>query len=491
MRSRLAALLVLSLATACGSTVQVTSSTSSEQGLGAPAGPDAAGPAPTAGTVDGGSAAGPATTPRRAASEQGTAATTTGVPGSPATTPRGPGSTTLPGVTRTTITIGVIAADPQANETLEDAGFGAASLGDEPASWRAMADEVNSRGGIGGRRLSLVFHLVNLTDPPATQGQAACSRFTQDNTVAVVLSGYYYASAHVCLSKAGVPAFLGTNYGVDAQQSRQTSTVVAWATPLLDRLASALPPAFQRLGKLGRGTSAGVFVTDAPAFRRSADLLAADLTRRGVKVTVQTVRDSDTGDYTGATGDASAAVLRFRSADVTEVLFLTHNAFEPTLLMQAAGSQGYQPTYLLSTQQYPAGLVGLVPPAQLAGAVAVGWAPAIDLTTGYDAGSQAKQCLATMRKRDVTYSSGTQALVGLLVCDAFGLLSGAAEQPGALTSRTALQAAALSPSSGFTSAVTIRTAFPGGRRDGVEAYRPLAFQESCRCFVYTGPAARL
>ena len=152
------------------------------------------------------------------------------------------------------------------------------------------------------------------------------------------------------------------------------------------------------------------------------------------------MRDSDTADYSGASSDASAAVLRFRSAGVTEILFLTHNAFEPSVLMQAANSQAYRPTYLLSTQQYPATLVGLVPPGQLAGALAVGWAPAIDLNTGYDASAQAQRCLSTLKARGRTFSSGTQALVGLLACDGVDLLKRAAERPGGLANRDALDA---------------------------------------------------
>lgn len=394
-------------------------------------------------------------------------------------------------MTHKTITVGVIAADPQTDETLENAGFGAASLGNEPANWRAMADEINDRGGIAGRRLSLVFHLVNLTDPPSVQGQAACEKFTQDTKVAAVLSGYYYASAHTCLAQRGVPAFLGTNYGVDGQAAGESRTVVAWATPLMDRLADRLPDAFREMGKLKAGTKAGIFVTDAPAFRRSASRLSAELTGRGLQVTTETIRDSDTGDYGGMTNDASAAVLRFRSEGVTEILFVTHNAAEPTFLMQAANSQNYHPAYLLSTQQYPATLVGTAPSGQLNGAVAAGWAPAIDLSSGYDKSARAQECLRMLKKHGRTYSGGTQTLAGLLACDGVDLLKRAAEQPGGLTTREALQRSALSSRTGFVSAVTLKTSFPNGRRDGVDAYRSMVFSGGCRCFTYNGPLARM
>jgi ABC-type branched-subunit amino acid transport system substrate-binding protein len=405
--------------------------------------------------------------------------------------PQRASGTLLPGITATTITIGVLAADPNANTTLENAGFGAASLGDEPASWRSMADEVNAHGGIAGRRVVLVFHLVNLTDSPAAQGQRACARFTQDNHVALVLSGYYYASAHTCLAKKNVPMLLGTNYGVDSVEARSSASVVAWATPMLDRLAAAMPQAFQQLGKLKAGTTAGIFTVDAPAYARSAARLSSAMKELGVKAVTQTVRDSDSGDYSGAATDASSAVLRFRSAGVTQVAFLSHNAFEPTLFMQAANSQGYHPTYLLTSQQYPGSLVGLVPAGQLAGAVGLGWAPAVDLTSGYASSPRAQQCLRALKARGRSYSTAAQTLVGLLACDGFDLLRRAAATAGALSGTTALLAATTDARTGFVSAVTAKTAFPGGRRDGVDGYRPLAFGASCSCFTYTGPTRAL
>jgi ABC-type branched-subunit amino acid transport system substrate-binding protein len=483
-----AALLLLS--TACGSTVPGSATLSAgapqavvDDGLGA-APPVVEAETAATGPAGTGSAALPAQPVQAGAPAGAVSSPTTGsstaAPGTTATT-------VATGVTSTTITIGVIAADPSADQTLESAGFGAAAVGNEPANWQAAADEVNARGGVGGRQVKLLFHLVNLTDPPSVQGQAACARFTEDNTVAVVLSGYYYGPAHTCLSQQGVPALLGTNYGVDRTAAQQTQTVVSWATPLLDRLAATLADGYSKLGRLKPGTTVGLFVVDSPAYRRSAGQLQSALTGRGLKVVTQTVRDSETGDYSGASGDASAAVLQFRSAGVTEVLFLSRNAFEPTLLMQAASSQGYEPTYLLSTQQYPAGLVGLVPPSQLDGALALGWAPAVDLTSGYADRPEAQRCLKALEKRGRSFSSGTQALVALLACDGLDLLDRAADRPGALSSRQALLGATVAAGNGFPSAVTYPTAFPGGRRDGVAAYRPMAFSSDCRCFSYTGP----
>ena len=238
----------LFLSTACGSTAQISSTRRAEPGLEATA-------------VGLGSPVGTPTTDT-------TGRVPTAVAGSTGTGQTNPveargtrlpaeNAVNLPGVSKTTITIGVIAADPSTNQIMENAGLAAASVGNEPANWQAVADDVNAHGGIAGRRLALIFYLVNLTDSPQTQGQAACAKFTQDNTVAAVLSGYYYASAHVCLSQQRVPALLGTNYGVDSSLAKQSSTVVAWATPLLDRLAAGTEGRVPEQGQAEAGNDCG------------------------------------------------------------------------------------------------------------------------------------------------------------------------------------------------------------------------------------------
>lgn len=483
---------LVSLATACGSTVQLSSSVPGEAGEGALGAPGSAmeGPAPGASSPGGTSTQG--TTGGVAAPSAGADASTSAGAGSTGTTGSTPGQTApgdavaLPGVTKSTITVGVVAADPSTSETFENAGYKEASLGNEPANWRAMAKEINDHGGIAGRRLELVFYLVNLTESPATQGQAACTSFTEDNQVAAVLSGYYYAPAHRCLSQKGVPSLLGTNYGVDGELAREMPAVVAWATPLLDRIAGVLPGAFQRLGKLRSGTTAGIIVTDSAPYLRSEARLRSALTSQGVTLVTEKIRDSDSGDYSGAVNDASRAVLRFRSEGVTEVMFLSHNAFEPTVFMQAASSQGYEPTYLLSSQQYPGTLAGLVPASQLDGAVGVGWAPALDLSSGYDTSPRAQACLAAFKKQGITFGSAVETAAGLLACDGVELLDRAAERPGGLTNGDALLAAARDGRAGFVSAVNFKTTFPSGRPDGVAAYRSMAFSGGCGCFNYQG-----
>lgn len=483
------ALAGLALAAACGSNVALTERSATQASLGsglddlAGAGTSAPEQSPSQATTTDVPSADDAS---GAQVDDETSGTQTAAPTTTPTTGAARSLVNLPGVTASTFTVGVIASDPSTNETLDNAGFSAASTGDEPAAWKAMADEINAKGGIAGRKLALVFHLLNLTDSPSTQGQAACERFTQDTKVAVVVSGYYYSSAHECLSAKGIPSLLGTNYGVDAIAARQNRTVVSWATPLLDRIATTLPDAFAKLGALKKGTTAGILVTDSAPFTRSAAKLGAALSKRGVKVVTQVMTDSSTGDYGAQTGDASSAVLRFRSAGVTEVLFLTHNAFEPTLMMQVANSQSYLPRYLISTQQYPQSLTGLVPARQLERALAVGWAPAVDLRSGFATSPAAKACLTVMKRHGRTFNSGTQTLVGLLACDGLDLLRRATLQKDALASLDALRQAALSGSTGFVSASTLRTAFPNGRSDGIAAYQLASFASGCKCFTYTG-----
>ena len=71
----------------------------------------------------------------------------------------------------------------------------------------AMADAVNRRGGIAGRKMVPVLHFTDITSGTAdTRGQAACSYFTEDHHVfAVVGQGNHGDSFPSCLAQHHTP----------------------------------------------------------------------------------------------------------------------------------------------------------------------------------------------------------------------------------------------------------------------------------------------
>src|SRR5829696_3030751 len=80
-----------------------------------------------------------------------------------------------PGVTADTIKIGVTYVDLKAVTSITT------NHGDYQATYQALIDDLNERGGINGRKLQAVYAPINPTvSQPA---EAACLRLTQDEKV--------------------------------------------------------------------------------------------------------------------------------------------------------------------------------------------------------------------------------------------------------------------------------------------------------------------
>lgn len=85
------------------------------------------------------------------------------------------------GITDDTIKVAILRSD---SKSLEDAGI-LPDTGDIPRNYVVFAEQVNARGGAGGRNIEIVFHQY----PPgasATDQQAACIAATEDDQVAIV-----------------------------------------------------------------------------------------------------------------------------------------------------------------------------------------------------------------------------------------------------------------------------------------------------------------
>ena len=129
----------------------------------------------------------------------GTATGTSGRPRmGPVATPRAlPPGTRLTasdvGVTATTIKIGV-----------PDVKLAGVSLGnniDPKDYWKALVGDVNSHGGVNGRKIVLDFATVDLGDYE-TQAAAACRKWTEDDKVfAVVASGGFFGPPVRCITE--------------------------------------------------------------------------------------------------------------------------------------------------------------------------------------------------------------------------------------------------------------------------------------------------
>ncbi|MGA8255996.1 MAG: hypothetical protein WB767_05405, partial [Nocardioides sp.] len=202
---------------ACGSTVQTEQTLSSTPGtvgslqvpgapvdgsLGAPVAPAGSAGAP-GGSTPGGT--GPVTgidgLPVPVSPDDPAAPTSSDTP-----VPNQPTNTTTTDSGSGPVSIGV--AYPS-NGDAANAALGAASvtLGDVRSNMQVVINDINERGGVNGRPIEVVYHGYDAqsSDTKSNQDQAACSDFTEDNEVLLVIGSGQGENLDACLAKAGIP----------------------------------------------------------------------------------------------------------------------------------------------------------------------------------------------------------------------------------------------------------------------------------------------
>ena len=220
------------------------------------------------------------------------------------------------GVTADTITIGVTHLDI---EQLVELGFASATWGDQGLVIRALADDINERGGINGRRVEVIVDKYNPIG--ATEAEAACLRLTEDNEVFAILFGFLG------------PAEVANTCIVGTQE-----TVLVGGTITAERLADARAPWVNE--RVTREVSTGALFTlleaegmlEGRSIAVVADLSAAPqleevgrlLREHGVEPVLEIATSSQVADLIAQNQEWAALSERIRAAG-TDTLLLVGN----------------------------------------------------------------------------------------------------------------------------------------------------------------------
>lgn len=512
------ALAALLAASACGSTVQTTSTTTVGGSGLAPAGSGTGdglgGGTSGAGGTTGGSAAGASTS--TTGSSVGTSGSGSGAPGTGGTGPGAGGASgaSLPasastglGVTAKTISIGVgYSTDGDAaNAALGDTAF---SQGDEKGQMQALIDEVNAHGGVAGRRLVPVFHPYHLTsaDSGATQDQAACQDWTQDHKVIAVLSSSLTDTLVDCLQKKGV-VYVKAGVIVDPDQHflRQYSNEILLGTMSLDRIDRDQVSSFARqhwytgwnttTGSPGATTKVGVLTYDTPSFTRSLRgsllpaLRAAGHAPAEADV-IQVHKVQQQADSAQTTAEIKSAVLRLQSDGVTHVVLGDASGFILQFFGSNARTQGYYPRLGVTSGAAPEAFyeAGLVTAQQLNGMSGNGWLPSLDIPAA-DAdklsNSETKRCLDILKRRTgQQFTSTNAATIALGDCDSVFVLQHALARATSL-SPAGLVAGFDALAGTYTSPTVGPTRLTSGEHDAAVRAWDLNWVASCTCVRYS------
>ncbi|HVM55339.1 MAG TPA: ABC transporter substrate-binding protein [Acidimicrobiales bacterium] len=442
--------------------------------------------------------------PSSLVASDGTAATASGggspgsvapisVPGAPAGQ-AGPdlGASSGPGFTEDEIYIGYLTWNDVSNAgaTL---GY-AVDYGDQERIARAIADDLNARGGIAGRQVVIVFYDYDtaalLTDGPGAD-QSACSRFVEDRRVFAVIAvtGPQSDVLPQCLYDNEIPLIANDNIPYPRYWFEQWAPFIySTGNPMMERLA---PVWLQRADAAGyfegwdtttggpgvAPTKIGVIRADAPSGEAFRDAVGAALRGLGHEIEADFALTSAVD-----TNGMSSAVLQFRSSGVTHVIV---ESLFLLLFPQAAESQRYRPRYTVTTGNAPLLIQTAVSPQQLNGAVGVGYFASYDVDNAQDPGDPspaATHCREIQREAGNNPDQRESWNLQSKACDAFSLIAEAVRVAGVhprAIADGAAQIESIPPAGAFD------ILFGPGRADGPGAVRDLAYDLGCECFAFT------
>ena len=231
--------------------------------------------------------------------------------------PEIPLTATWRGVTAETITIGVTYLDV---EQLVELGFLPATWGDQDQVIQALADDINNRGGINGRRVEVITDKYSPIG--ATEAEAACLRVAEDNEVFAVLFGFLGPAevANTCIVDQQETILVGGTI----TEERLAVARAPWVNERVTRevSTSALFTLLEAEGMLqGRSIAVVADLSAAPQLENVVNLLR----ERGVEPVLETSTSSQVADLIAQNQEWAALSERIRSADA-DTLLLVGNA---------------------------------------------------------------------------------------------------------------------------------------------------------------------
>jgi hypothetical protein len=359
---------------------------------------------------------------------------------------------------------------------------------------RALIRGVNLRGGLHGRRLKVIEYEWNSQGNNwSADAAAACTLFTQDNHVAVVLDHAFGTTGGFrdCLAKHGV---------LSIQSSPEGDTVSSTAARLhanpsgvtTDRSYVAVVDGLAATGYLTRTSKVGVIIESCVETNRAWSRSVLPRLRQVVAVAPKAATVQCTGGFADAGAAASAVsndVLSFRSSGVDRVMFVSDNEAVLLLLFaSAAGSQGYTPGYLLSSGALVQGLRSQLPANQQPQLHGVGQSRFGDVD-GSPLSATDQRCKALAHAGGITPGAYADYSILTFECGPLLLLERALAVTAGVATPQTLAAAIQGLGSSFAAPGLVgdATTFTSTRHDGPSQARVFGYVAGCTCIHYSGP----
>lgn len=383
------------------------------------------------------------------------------------------------------------AIQSDASEVGGSIGFSAFDFGDQRAIAEAAINWLNDEGGLCGRTVVPVWYDVDSLNDVNQEAQAACTKWTQDQRVisASLVPNLNIPNMYACLAKAGI--LINTLTGSPSLKSGLEpympylllKNTVSW-----DHFADFWLDRLEALGYFkGWNTANGspgpapvkvaILFEDDPIATPAWKALRDALERRHITVEAFV----SWGDPAAMSG----YVLQFRSQGVTH-LFLDRLAgvFYPS----QAQSQDYYARYALSSQNFIQPFLANGPaPAQLRGAMGVGWHPHIDVAQAQDPGALpgSARCIELMRNAGVDVSKRNYQFVATASCDGTLLARESVRAGGGFTAEQMIKGVhATAPTLPWANMFGL--AGRPGEAGLLSTTRDLLYDVACTCIRYSG-----
>jgi hypothetical protein len=246
------------------------------------------------------------------------------------------------GVTAKTVRVGIPYIDFDALHALGVK----LTQGSFPDAYNAIIANMNSHGGINGRRIVPYFEPVNPTGSAATE--AICTQLTEDDQIFLAMAPYM---PDCYLQEHDTPTINATFQGSVPTTAAQNFTLTP-PPSAYDPLQLAV---FSKLGYF-KGKKVGIFAGETTD-ESELKVVQSSLKRLRVKVVQTAVDSSPATDQVAENQEVSAIAQKFQSAGVTEVVAVgTGSTVWPSGLL--ANQSVYNPAWIATDYTALSGYIG-------------------------------------------------------------------------------------------------------------------------------------
>ncbi len=350
-----------------------------------------------------------------------------------------------------------------------------------------MVAYVNARGGLGGKKIVPVFHgtdPLNGTFPE--QAERACAFFGDDQNVAYVVSGAVLPDDNMmaCHHKRNIPLVWSYHY-MTARDTFAKYPNLYMPHMIGTHRMNFYIDALKQAGYFDKGAKVALIRYDSAVHKEFADkVVKPGLARIGMKLAEEAAikKPQSAGEAGDAAAQISSAILRFRNAGVSHVLFSPSGGAIPLIWGATADSQNYFPRHAFTSLDIPPFVTDNMSAEQLDRALVVGWMSAEDTYMQY--------APKTPQLEECKKASGIKDDNGIVrFCDGLFFIKAALDKTP-LYDVAGLRKAVEILGTSYKSPWTITTRFGPGRHDGATSYRMLGYQAACTCFKFvSGPKA--